>query len=47
MNKETRQITVIPSREDFYELLLKAEKQFAAGAESIEDTAIIHMWVVR
>ena len=36
VDRETGQITVIPSREDSYERLLEAEKQFA------EETAIIH-----
>lgn len=40
MNKETGQITVIPGREDSYERLLEAEKQFAAEAENTEDAAI-------
>lgn len=40
MDKETGQITIIPSREDSYERLLEAEKQFAEEAEDIEDAAI-------
>lgn len=40
VDKETGQITVIPSREDSYERLLEAEKQFAAETEDIEDAAI-------
>ena len=40
VDKETGQITVIPSREDSYERLLAAEKQFAEDAEDIEDAAI-------
>ena len=40
MDKETGQITIIPSREDSYERLLEAEKQFAEEAEDIDDAAI-------
>lgn len=40
VDKETGQITVIPSREDSYERLLEAEKQFTAEAENTEDAAI-------
>ena len=40
VDKETGQITIIPSREDSYERLLEAEKQFAEEAEDIEDAAI-------
>ena len=40
VDQETGQITVIPSREDSYERLLEAEKQFAEDAEDIEDVAI-------
>lgn len=40
VDRETGQITVIPSREDSYERLLEAEKQFAEEAEDIEDAAI-------
>jgi len=40
VDKETGQITVIPSREDSYERLLAAEKQFAEEAVDIEDAAI-------
>lgn len=40
VDKETGKITVIPSREDSYERLLEAEKQFAGEAEDIEDAAI-------
>ncbi len=40
VDQETGQITVIPSREDSYEWLLEAEKQFAEDAEDIEDVAI-------
>ena len=31
---------VIPSREDSYERLLEAEKQFAEEAENVEDVAV-------
>lgn len=40
VDKETGEITVIPGREDSYERLLEAEKQFAEEAEGIEDAAI-------
>lgn len=40
LNKETGKITVIPSREDSYERLLEEEKQFAAEAEDVMETAI-------
>lgn len=40
VDKETGQSTVIPSREDSYERLLEAEKQFAEEVEDIEDAAI-------
>lgn len=40
VDKETGQITIIPSREDFYERLLATEKQFAEEAVDIEDAAI-------
>lgn len=40
VDKKTGQITVIPSREDSYERLLEAEKQFAEDVENIEDAAI-------
>ena len=54
VDKETGQITIIPSREDSYERLLEAEKQFAEEAVMLEklnealhtltdeETAIIH-----
>ena len=40
VDRETGQITVIPSREDSYERLLEEEKQFAEETEGTEDTAI-------
>lgn len=40
MDKETGEMIVIPSREDSYERLLEAEKQFAEEAENIEDVAV-------
>ena len=40
VDKETGQVTVIPSREDSYERLLEAEKQFAEDAVDVEDAAI-------
>lgn len=38
--KETGEMIVIPSREDSYERLLEAEKQFAEEAEDVEDVAV-------
>ena len=40
MDKETGEQLVLPSREDSYERLIEAEEQFAADAESVEDTAV-------
>ena len=40
MDKETGRITVIPSREDSYERLLDADKQFAQEEYNIENMAI-------
>lgn len=40
MDKKTGEIIVIPSREDSYERLLEAEKQFAEEAENVEETAV-------
>ena len=40
MDRETGQVTVIPSREDSYERLLDVKKQFAEDAEGTEDAAI-------
>lgn len=40
VDKETGQITIIPSREDSYERLLETEKQFAEDAEDVMETAI-------
>lgn len=40
VDKETGRITVMPGREDSYERLLEAEKQFAEDAEGTEDAAI-------
>ena len=40
MDKETGEMIVIPSREDSYERLLEAEKQFAEEAENVEDVAV-------
>ncbi len=37
---KTGQVTVVPSREDSYERLLEAEKQFAQDAVDVEDAAI-------
>ena len=40
VDKETGEMIVIPSREDSYERLLEAEKQFAEEAEDVEDVAV-------
>ena len=40
MDKETGEMIVIPSREDSYERLLEAEKQFAEETEKVEDVAV-------
>ena len=40
MDKETGEMIVIPSREDSYERLLEAEKQFAEETENVEDVAV-------
>ena len=40
VDKETGEMIVIPSREDSYERLLEAEKQFAEEAENVEDGAV-------
>ncbi len=40
VDKETGERMVIPSREDSYERLLEAEKQFAEDAEDVEDAAV-------
>lgn len=40
VDKKTGEIIVIPSREDSYERLLEAEKQFAEEAENVEETAV-------
>ena len=40
MDKETGEMIVIPSREDSYERLLEAEKQFAEEAENVENVAV-------
>ena len=40
VDKETGGIIVISSREDSYERLLEAEKQFAEEAENVEDVAV-------
>lgn len=40
VDKETGERIVIPSREDSYERLLEAEKQFAEETEGVEDAAI-------
>ena len=40
VDKETGEMIVIPSREDSYERLLEAEKQFAEEAENVEDVAV-------
>ncbi len=40
VDKETGEMIVVPSREDSYERLLEAEKQFAEEAENVEDVAV-------
>lgn len=40
VDKETGEMIVIPSKEDSYERLLEAEKQFAEEAENVEDVAV-------
>ena len=40
VDKETGEMIVIPSREDSYERLLEAEKQFAEKTEKVEDVAV-------
>lgn len=40
VDRETGERIAIPSREDSYERLLKAEKQFAEDAENVEDAAV-------
>ena len=40
VDKETGEMIVIPSREDSYERLLEAEKQFAEEAENVEAVAV-------
>ncbi len=40
VDKETGEKIVIPSREDSYERLLEAEKQFAEDVVNVEDAAI-------
>lgn len=44
---ESQTVTVIPSREDSYERLLEADKQFAANEESTVDTAIKELLLER
>ena len=44
---ELQTVTVIPSREDSYERLLEADKQFAANEESTVDTAIKELLLER
>ena len=40
VDRQTGEVIVIPSREDSYERLIEAEKQFMEEAESVEDAAI-------
>lgn len=40
VDKETGERIIVPSREDSYERLLEAEKQFAEDAEDVEDAAV-------
>lgn len=40
IDRETGETIIIPSREDSYERLMEAEKQFAEEAETVEDMAV-------
>ena len=40
VDKETGERIIVPSREDSYERLLEAEKQFAEDVEDVEDAAV-------
>lgn len=40
VDRQTGEVIVIPSREDSYERLIEAEKQFIEEVESVEDAAI-------
>lgn len=40
VDKKTGEMIVIPSREDSYERLLEAERQFTEEAEDVEDAAV-------
>lgn len=40
VDKKTGEIIIIPSREDSYERLLEAEKQFVEETEDVEDAAV-------
>lgn len=40
VDKETGERIIVPSREDSYERLLEAEKQFAEEAEDVEEAAV-------
>lgn len=40
VDRKTGEVKTIPCREDSYERLLEAEKQFTTDAESVEDAAI-------
>lgn len=40
INHNTGETIVVPSREDSYERLIEAEKQFIDGIESVEDIVI-------
>lgn len=40
IDRETGETVIIPSREDSYERLMEAEKQFAEEVETVEDMAV-------
>lgn len=40
VDRQTGEVIVVPSREDSYERLIEAEKQFIEEVESVEDAAI-------
>ena len=42
VDKETGEMIVVPSREDSYERLLEAEKQFAEEAEDVDSGTSVH-----
>jgi len=40
VDRKTGEVKIIPGREDSYERLLEAERQFVADVESVEDAAV-------